>query len=98
MNDTSIWDWEPDNWSYMEGRGNERCAGCFSPNMVYQSRQTIAQTWEQPGEYEGFWFCKDCDLESEWLAECTCRPETQHGLSGEACGYCKSLFGDEIPY
>ena len=29
---------------------------------------------------------------------CRCRPETQCGLSGEACDYCKSQNSDEIPY
>ena len=30
--------------------------------------------------------------------ECTCRPETSYGISGEACDYCKSLDSAEIPF
>ena len=30
--------------------------------------------------------------------ECFCRPETQYGLFGEACDFCKSQNSDEIPF
>lgn len=93
---------EWDGWEDATTSPNEVCPECKSHNIKMQQALIFAQTLLEPAEYDFKGWCKDCDAEFDYPdeieQECSCRPETQYGLSGEACDYCKSQNSDEIPY